>query len=292
MKRWLRTGLGQLHQYDARALDLTHSPPARTGPTMAVATPSFNQAEFLGRTAASVLDQRYPTLDYVVQDGASTDGTADVLARLEGNGARVWSEPDSGQAEAINRGLSRTTGEIMGWLNSDDILLPGALQVVGEVFERHPEVDVVYGHRIIIDSHDREIGRWIMPAHDSEVLTWADYIPQETMFWRRTLWDRVGGLDESFRFALDWDLLLRFRDAGARFHRIPRFLGGFRVHESQKTSAEIESVGVHEMQRLRTRCVGRPVSQREVSENVRPYLAKASLYSLMWKLRMVNYGPL
>src|SRR5262249_23541680 len=145
--------------------------------------------------------------------------------------------PDEGQTQAINLGFQHTSGEIMAYLNSDDLLLPGSLAYVAGYMAAHPEVDVVYGHRILIDECDDEVARWVLPRHDDRVLTWANFVPQETLFWRRRIWERVGGtLDASFQFAMDWDLILRFREAGARFVRLPRFLGAFRVHARQKTS--------------------------------------------------------
>jgi len=124
------------------------------------------------------------------------------------------------------------------------------------MFARHPHGAVVYGHRIIIDAHDQEIGRWIMPRHDPATLEWIDYVPQETLFWRRRAWNAVGGLDPSFQFALDWDLLARFQQAGARIVRLPYFLGCFRLHSEQKTSAHIHTTGHEEMTRIRTRIHG------------------------------------
>lgn len=288
-----KTGLGRLRQYEPIELDLlAHDDQSTSNVTFAIATPSLDQDTFVGSAIQSVLEQRYRHVQYFVQDGASTDSTKTILEDWAKRGLSFTSEPDTGQANAINRGFAHVDGEIMGWLNSDDILLPGSLAAVAQVFDRQPEVDVVYGHRIMIDSDGGEVGRWIMPKHDNDILTWADYVPQETMFWRRSIWEAVGGaLDESFRFALDWDLLLRFRAEGANFLRIPRFIGGFRIHDQQKTSAQIDSLGEEEMLRLRTRSMGRPVSQREVSENVKPYLARASLYSAMWKLGLVDYGP-
>ena len=128
---------------------------------------------------------------------------------------------------------------------------------MADYFKTHPTVDAVYGHRILINEFDQEIGRWVMPKHNPRVLAWADYVPQETLFWRRSLWEKVGGIDESFQFALDWDLLLRFQNAGASIVRLPRFLGAFRVHTQQKTAATIASTGLAEMTRLRKRCHGR-----------------------------------
>jgi len=155
------------------------------------------------------------------------------------------------------------------------LLLPGAIEYVAHFFETHPEVDVVYGHRIVIDAEGNEIGRWILPPHDNEVLSWADYVPQETMFWRRRIWERVGArIDESFQFALDWDLLVRFRNAGARFARLPRFLGAFRVHRDQKTTKKLGTVGAAEMDRIRVRCLGYLPSNVEINRKIAPYLLK------------------
>jgi hypothetical protein len=174
----------------------------------------------------------------------------------------------------------------MAWLNSDDVLFPGALACVADFFARHPDVDVVYGHRVLIDENDREIGRWILPAHEDYVLSWADFVPQETLFWRRSLWERIGGsVDESFRFAMDWDLLLRFRDAGARFRRIPAFLGGFRVHAQQKTTAGISDIGFAEMDRLRERALGRVPTHFEINKAVARYMLRHTAADLRWRLR-------
>ena len=204
--------------------------------------------------------------------------------------AHVSSGPDGGQASAVNAGFARSQGEIMAWLNSDDMLLPGALAYVGRYFAEHPEVDVVYGHRVLIDSDDREIGRWVMPAHDDEILSWADYVPQETLFWRREAWERVGGrLTEEFRFALDWDLLVRMREAGATTVRLPRFLGAFRVHEAQKSSAQVETLGVGEMNRLRRRIHGRAVSPVETRRAIRPYLRRHALLDKLHRLRLLRH---
>jgi hypothetical protein len=144
----------------------------------------------------------------------------------------------------------------MAWLNSDDLLGPGVLRYVAEYFAAHPDVDVIYGHRIIIDENDGDVGRWIMPRHDPRVLEWIDYVPQETLFWRKRAWDLAGGIDPSFQFALDWDLLARFQQAGCRMVRVPYCLGAFRVHSEQKTSQAIHTTGADEMKRIRTRFHG------------------------------------
>jgi hypothetical protein len=121
-------------------------------PLISIVTPSFNQGKFLGATINSVLAQEYPKLEYIVQDGGSRDGTVKVLEEFSGSLSHWESAPDGGQANAVNLGLRRATGEILGWLNSDDLLLPGSLAYVAAFFERHPEVDVVYENRILIDA--------------------------------------------------------------------------------------------------------------------------------------------
>ena len=141
----------------------------------------------------------------------------------------------------------------MGYLNSDDLLMPGSLRFVGEYFATHDKVDVIYGHRIVIDEDGLEVGRWILPPHDGEAIRNFDYIPQETLFWRKSLYEAVGGINQSFQFAMDWDLLLRFIEAGARFRRIPYFLACFRVHSKQKTDMLLDLVGERERARLMAR---------------------------------------
>lgn len=246
--------------------------PAVARPRFAIVTPSFQQAPFIEACLRSVLEQREATVDYVVQDGGSTDGSREIIHAHAAH-LHAWaSEPDGGQADAIARGFAKTTGaptDVMAWLNSDDLYRPDAFATVGEFFARHPEVDVVYGHRIVIDEAGRAIGRWIMPAHDDEVLRLNDFIPQETLFWRRRLWDRVGGIDLSLQFALDWDLLLRFQAVGARMVRLPVFLGCFRVHSRQKTSAAMQRIGQAEIDWLRTRTHGRFVSPNELAGDPR-----------------------
>ncbi len=195
----------------------------------------------------SVLGQGYGPLEYIVMDGASKDRTPELLAERAakvGSAMQWTSERDKGQADAVVKGLARTTGEIMAWLNSDDMFMPGALPFVADYFRRNPDVDVVYGHRVIVDENDGEIGRWILPPYEPEALTFFDFIPQETLFWRRRAWEKVGGLDTSFQFALDWDLLVRFRDADCKIVRLPYFTGIFRVHTQQKTSSQIGTVGM------------------------------------------------
>jgi glycosyltransferase involved in cell wall biosynthesis len=277
-KKLVGLRVGSFHMYRARAVrvrtdDIPPWPAAM--PRVSIVTPVRNQVRYIDATLESVLSQRCPGLQYIVFDGASNDGTAEAIARRAADLAYSESSPDRGQADAINKGFARADGEILGWLNGDDVLLPGALARVLDFFARHPEIDAVYGDRLVLDEQGREVGRWVLPAHSDRILSWCDFVPQETLFWRRRLWDRVGGkLDDSFRFAMDWDLLVRFRQAGARMAHIPRFLGGFRVHAAQKTSAEINEVGFREMSSIRLRCLGRVPSRGEIAVASVPYLLR------------------
>lgn len=286
--------IGRLYQHKPRPLRIpsrypTTAAPAIT-PRISIVTPSFKQAHLIERTIRSVLDQGYPNLEYIIQDGGSPDGTREILERYSDRLHHWESVRDNGQTDAINRGFKHASGEIMAYLNSDDLLLPGTLNCIARYFEEHPEVGAVYGHRVLIDDQDREIGRWILPSHDDRVLSWADYIPQETLFWRRSAWDKVGGkFDESFHFAMDWDFLLRLRDAGVKFVRLPRFLGAFRVHEAQKTSAVISDVGMQEMTRLRLRTLGYVPEAGEVHVHCSRYLLRHLGCHAMYRAGLARY---
>jgi FkbM family methyltransferase len=289
-----RPRLGRLRHYTPIPLKVPaaylRDLPPEPALVISIVTPSFQHGQFLERTMRSVLDQHYPAIEYFVQDGSSNDGTPGLLARYENELSGWASEPDKGQADAINRGFARTTGEIMAWLNSDDLLLPGSLAYVAGFFSRHPDVDVVYGHRILIDESDGQIGVWLIPRHDDAALRLADFVPQETLFWRRRIWDGIGAeLDLNFTYALDWDLLLRFQEAGAKMVRLPRFIGAFRIHDDQKTLAA-RSRGLAEMAILRERANGRPVPLHEVHRQLRPYMRRHTVLHL--RQRLLDRMPL
>lgn len=206
-----------------------------TLPTISLVTCSYQQARFLDATIRSVLEQDYPNLEYMIIDGASTDGSKVIIERYADSLAYWVSEPDDGQTHALVKGFSRTTGDICGWLCSDDLLLPGALQCVGEFFRDHPEVNAVFGDSIWIDADGkpirpkREMGfnRFVF-LHD------FNYVPQPSMFWRRSLYESVGGLCTNFMLAMDNDLLERF-SARVRIEHIPVYLSCMRYYAEQKT---------------------------------------------------------
>ncbi len=282
---WMR--LGVLHQHPPRRLMPPPVPKAvlpAQPPAIAIVTPSYHQAAFLERTLRSVLDQHYPNLEYVVMDGGSTDGSAAVIQKHAAKLAYWQSAPDGGQSAAVHAGFQKTSAGIMAWLNSDDLLLPGTLAYVAAYFAGHPEVDCVYGHRILVNDADHEVGRWFLPPHDPNMLLWADYIPQETWFWRRRAYEKAGGVDPGFRFALDWDLLLRMQRSGAVFKRLPAFLGAFRVHEAQKSQAEIHHTGAVEAERLRVRELGGSFTKGELERRSTAFQIRALRTMRLWNL--------
>ncbi len=257
LKQKLGISLGLFHLYEARPLNTVRTrvlPVAMQAKlAFSIVTPSYNQGHYIRETITSVLSQDYPLIEYVIQDSISTDQTAEVIASFNDPRLKASYEKDTGQADAINRGFIRTSGDIMAYLNSDDLLLPHALTQIAAYFEANPNVDALYADRVIIDERSNVIGHWRLPAHSFAVTRLVDYVPQETLFWRRTLWDRIGGkVDDSLQFAMDWDLILKFQAVGARIDHIPVFTGAFRVHASQKTQAAL-TVGKKEMRRVRSR---------------------------------------
>jgi glycosyltransferase involved in cell wall biosynthesis len=206
-------------------------------PLISIVTCSYQQSRYLEQTLRSVLDQRYPALEYIVIDGGSTDGSAEIIRRHAAGLAHWVSEPDGGQTQALIKGFARARGEVCGWLCSDDLLLPGALRAVGEFFDAHPGVDAVYGDALWIDAE----GRFLRPKREigfSRFVLLHDhnYIPQPSMFWRRSLYEAVGGLDARFELAMDADLWERF-SARARIEHMPAYLSCMRWYPAQKTRA-------------------------------------------------------
>jgi glycosyltransferase involved in cell wall biosynthesis len=215
-------------------------------PRISIVTPSLNQAAFLPRTIESVLSQRGDfDLEYLVQDGGSSDGSAEILKGYEGRLAyRI--EKDRGQSDAINRGLRRTTGEIIGWVNSDDLLLPGALARVAAAFAGSPGAAWLHGGCEIVDEEDRPIRRWITAYKDfrcrrysRRALLVENFISQMTVFWRRSAMERVGLLDESLRYTFDYEYWLRLSALGDPLY-IPERIAAFRWYTSSKSGAQFE----------------------------------------------------
>jgi glycosyltransferase involved in cell wall biosynthesis len=201
---------------------------------ISIVTPSLNQGRFIERTIRSVLNQGYSPLEYVVCDGRSTDETSAILQRFSSQ-LRLICEPDTGQAEAVNRGIRATSGEVIGWLNSDDVYLPGALFHVAEVFAARPEVDVVYGDAQLIDADDVVLGAYYTEPWSATRLVERCILSQPAVFFRRRVVERLGLLDEHLQYCLDYEYWLRLAAHGARFLYEPRMLASMRLHPETKT---------------------------------------------------------
>jgi len=204
-------------------------------PKITVVTPSYNQAAFLETTIQSVLGQFYPNLEYIVMDGGSTDGSVEVIKRYESQITYWQSQRDKGQADAINQGFARATGDILCWLNSDDIHLPGALQRIAKLLApRLHEPALIYGGTLFFrdDADYAKAAR--SRKFDREFLGLQDYILQPSSFWTAALWKACGPLDASLSFAFDWDWYLR---AAKIIDLTPteNLLSGYRLHRNQKT---------------------------------------------------------
>ena len=201
---------------------------------ISVITPSYNQGEFLGRTLASVASQSHGAHEHLVFDGGSSDATLDVL-RLAGAGVHWVSRPDRGQADAVNQGLLAASGDVIGWINSDDIYYPDTLARVAGAFERHPEIDVIYGKADHIDIHDQAFESYPTSFWDPQLLRHTCFICQPALFFRRRVIEQVGLLDSSLQYCMDYNYWLRLADAGCRFSYLPYKLAGSRLYETNKT---------------------------------------------------------
>jgi glycosyltransferase involved in cell wall biosynthesis len=208
-----------------------------TLPSISLVTCSYQQARFLEATLQSVISQQYRALEYRVIDGNSTDGSVEILQRYQRELTGWVSEPDAGQTDALIKGFAQSSGEIMGWLCSDDLLLPGALHAVGRYFAAHPQVLAVYGDALWIDEHGGLLRpKKEIPFNRFIFLYDHNYVPQPSMFWRRSLYDAVGGLNPRFNLAMDGDLWARFSEHG-RIGHLDQYLSCMRFYDSQKTRA-------------------------------------------------------
>jgi glycosyltransferase involved in cell wall biosynthesis len=219
-------------------------------PSISIVTCSYQQGRFIDATIRSVLDQAYPALEYLVIDGGSKDNTVEVIQRYADRIDYWVSEKDRGQTHALMKGFGRASGEIQGWLCSDDLLLPGALEFVGRFFEAHPDVDFIFGDALWIDGEGRFLrAKKEMPWDKFVFLYDHNYLAQPSCFWRKSLFDKVQGLDEALHLTMDSDLWLRFAQ-----HTEPRYVQSFlscmRYYPEQKTRA-LAAEGRVESERLK-----------------------------------------
>jgi glycosyltransferase involved in cell wall biosynthesis len=221
-------------------------------PKISIITPSLNQGQFIEKTIRSVLSQDYPNLEYIVMDGGSSDNTLSILNSYSDR-LKWISEKDNGQTQAINKGLRLADGEIVAYLNADDLLLPGALSRVAWLFIEMPEAMWVTGQCRIIDEENREI-RGLIAAYKNAWLRFrsrpslliTDYISQPSTFWRASVLSELGYLDESLHYAMDYEYWLRLYSKYSLVF-IPEYLAAFRIHtQSKNTNAGHTKVYINE----------------------------------------------
>jgi glycosyltransferase involved in cell wall biosynthesis len=205
-------------------------------PRISVVTPSYNQAAYLERTIRSVLNQGYPNVEYIIIDGGSTDGSVDIIKKYAKHLASWVSEPDQGQTHAINKGLKIATGEWVGWQNSDDIYYPGSFFDLARAAATHPRADLIIGNMMLIDGQDcaiRDI-RYVRPTYRA-LLAEGMVLANQAAFWRRSIHDEVGFLNEEFACGFDYEWFLRLTQRH-KAHHVNKIWGGLRRHGETKTS--------------------------------------------------------
>jgi len=203
---------------------------------ISIIVPSYNQGCFLEDTIESIHTSSTLTVELLVMDGGSTDATLDIIKKYEGEIAYWQSQPDKGQADAINQGMRRATGDILCWLNSDDMFLPGTLRDVAERFQgRTGESLLLYGSVVcFLEGEKPQAWPETSERLDREKLTYTDYIRQAATFWTRPLWEAAGPLDISLHYAFDWEWFIRASKVG-QFEYVPKFFALYRKHAEQKT---------------------------------------------------------
>jgi len=206
-----------------------------SSPLVTIITPSFNQAPYLEETINSVLSQTYPHIEYIIMDGGSTNGSVEIIKRYQSKLAYWVSEKDRGQTDAINKGFARAKGEVLAWINSDDTLLPNAVEEAVRFLNENPDIGLVYGDTHYIDEHSKVIGRF--PAAQTDLARLRRgyvHIPQQASFFRKSIWDQIGPLDPEFFFAMDYDLWVRIAGK-AEIRYLPRWWANFRLHRGAKS---------------------------------------------------------
>jgi len=211
-------------------------------PLVSIVTPSYNQAVFLEAAIKSVFDQKYPNLEYLLVDGKSTDGSVEIIKKYADRIAWWISEADRGQADAINKGLQHAHGEIIAWLNSDDLYLPGAFSTVVEYFQDHPQVGLVFGDLLAMDEKGEQINTLRYGDYSAQDLMAFRIIGQPAVFFRKDVLEKAGYLDLSYQYLLDHQLWIRMAGVTTIQH-IPQLLAAARYHAGAKNVAAAEKFG-------------------------------------------------
>ncbi len=227
-------------------------------PKITIVTPNFNGAKYLEQTIRSVIDQGYPNLEYILIDGGSNDGSRDIIERFRNKLTIVVSEPDNGLYHALQKGFQRSTGEVMGWLNSDDMHHPKSLFAIGEIFRQFSEVEWLMGNPTFFDEMGRTVHCWglqRMSKYDL-MLDSGRWIQQESTFWRRSLWEKAGGfVSQDFKLAGDFELWCRFA-LHAKLCITDTLLGGFRLSAAGQLTFHYYDDYIGEMETIRNKYKG------------------------------------
>jgi glycosyltransferase involved in cell wall biosynthesis len=258
-------------------------------PRISVVVPSYNQGGYLDDCLESVVKQDHPDLEIIVMDGGSTDDSVSIIERYAQHLTHWQSQPDGGQTAAIVTGFGYANGDLLTWLNSDDVLLPGALHLHAQAFRRQPKADVFYGDHVVVDGAGTVVEQYKHPRYHNR-LAWLTmpYIAQPGTSFTRRIWQEVGGADCSMHCAFDYDLWYRFMKAGARFVHVGGFVSAFRRHGESKGLTRLEQYA-HEHAILRERYqehLGQPLERRVARLLLRciQVLSGAYLHTLAFRL--------
>jgi glycosyltransferase involved in cell wall biosynthesis len=214
-------------------------------PKISIVMPSYNQAKFIEKSILSVLNQDYPNIEFIIIDGDSKDGTADVIQKYKDKITLLISEKDKGQSDALNKGFKHCTGEIYGWLNSDDIYLPGTFQLIIEALKKNPNKKIIFGDWISINKYDDVIDfNHAFDFNHNHFKYEGFHLNAQSMFWRSDVHKRFSGFDIRLYNTMDYQMILEFgiNEGQKSFFRIPHPLGGFRRYEGQKTGEMLPHV--------------------------------------------------
>lgn len=226
---------------------------------VSIVTISFNQAAFLERAIRSVVEQDYHDIEYIIVDPGSTDGSRDIIERYADRMARPLLEPDHGPVDGLNRGFAKATGEVCGYLNSDDEYLPGAIGRIVEAFRRNSDADMIYGHGYFIDEEDRVLRRFRSTPFDLRRCAFGGVVVmQQATFFRRAAFEEVGGFDISNRTCWDLELCVDFALRGKRLARIDDYLALFRLHDgSISGSGRLDELYRQDIENIARKILGR-----------------------------------
>ncbi|MDW7775552.1 MAG: glycosyltransferase family 2 protein [Methanosarcinales archaeon] len=255
-------------------------------PKVSIITPSYNQAQFLENTILSVLNQDYPNIEYIIIDGASTDGSIDIIRKYKQSLAYWVSEPDFGQSHAINKGFQRATGDILAWLNSDDEYKQiDTISTVVQTFLKHQDIDMVYGKCDIVDENGNIKGHIKSFQGDLSTLLLVNNIPQPSAFFKQSVIEKIGFLDESLKYAMDYDFWLKI-SSSFKIKYLPFTLASFRDHTSSKTASQYDFFWIEKFTILRIFLLNTSL-QRILQEKAYSHMLQLIVYEQKGQIEMV-----